>query len=71
VLGDHAVPGALGHGIPASQAGPAAARDPALCGGSLLGASDAGTYRNLTLGLGFSTDDFEAWIRNFYEKMLL
>jgi hypothetical protein len=31
-------------------------------------ASDAGTYRNLTLGLGFSTDDFEAWIKNFYEK---
>ncbi len=34
-------------------------------------ASDAGTYRSLTLGRGFSLDDFEAWLRNFYEKMLL
>lgn len=34
-------------------------------------AIDPGTYRSLTLGRGFSTDDFEAWIRNFYQKMLL
>jgi AcrR family transcriptional regulator len=34
-------------------------------------AIDPGTYRSLTLGRGFSPDDFEAWIRNFYEKMLL
>jgi hypothetical protein len=34
-------------------------------------AIDPGTYRSLTLGRGFSLDDFEAWIRNFYQKMLL
>jgi AcrR family transcriptional regulator len=34
-------------------------------------AIDPGTYRSLTLGRGFSPDDFEAWIRNFYQKMLL
>jgi len=33
-------------------------------------AIDPGTYRSLTLGRGLSLDDFEAWVRNFYEKML-
>lgn len=32
---------------------------------------DPGTYRSLTLGRGLSPDDFEAWITNFYTKMLL
>jgi TetR/AcrR family transcriptional regulator, regulator of autoinduction and epiphytic fitness len=34
-------------------------------------ASDPGTYRSLILGRGFSLADFEAWVRNFYDKMLL
>jgi AcrR family transcriptional regulator len=34
-------------------------------------AIDPATYRSLTLGRGFSADDFEAWLRNYYEKMLL
>jgi AcrR family transcriptional regulator len=34
-------------------------------------ASDPGTYRSLTIGRGLSLDEFEAWIRGFYEKMLL
>jgi TetR/AcrR family transcriptional regulator, regulator of autoinduction and epiphytic fitness len=34
-------------------------------------AIDPATYRSLTLGRGFGLDDFEAWIRNYYEKMLL
>jgi AcrR family transcriptional regulator len=34
-------------------------------------AIDPGTYRSLTLGRGLSPDGFEAWIHNFYERMLL
>ena len=34
-------------------------------------AIDPGTYRSLTFGRGFSPDDFETWINNFYDKMLL
>ena len=34
-------------------------------------AIDPGTYRSLTLGRGLSPAGFEAWIRNFYGKMLL
>ena len=34
-------------------------------------AIDPGTYRSLTLGRGLSPDDFETWINNFYDKMLL
>jgi AcrR family transcriptional regulator len=34
-------------------------------------AIDPATYRGLTLGRGLSPDGFEAWIRNFYNKMLL
>jgi len=34
-------------------------------------AIDPATYRSLTHGRGFSPDGFEAWIRNFYYKMLL
>jgi hypothetical protein len=34
-------------------------------------ASDPGTYRSLTIGRCLSLDEFEAWVRNFYEKMLL
>src|ERR1700761_2432502 len=34
-------------------------------------AIDPGTYRSLVLGRGFSLDEFEAWLRNYYEKMLL
>jgi AcrR family transcriptional regulator len=34
-------------------------------------ASDPATYRSLTLGRGFSPDDFEAWLGNYYQKMLL
>ncbi len=34
-------------------------------------AIDPGTYRSLTLGRGFSPDEFEAWLRNYYKKMLL
>jgi AcrR family transcriptional regulator len=34
-------------------------------------AIDPGTYRSLTLGRGLTPDDFENWINNFYDKMLL
>jgi AcrR family transcriptional regulator len=34
-------------------------------------AIDPGTYRSLTLGRGLGPAEFEAWIRGFYEKMLL
>jgi AcrR family transcriptional regulator len=34
-------------------------------------AIDPGTYRSLTLGRGLSPEGFEAWIRNYYRKMLL
>jgi hypothetical protein len=34
-------------------------------------AIDPGTYRSLTLGRGLSPADFESWVRNFYDKMLL
>ena len=34
-------------------------------------AIDPGTYRSLTLGRCLSPDDFETWINNFYDKMLL
>lgn len=34
-------------------------------------AIDPGTYRSLTLGRSLSPDDFETWINNFYDKMLL
>ncbi len=34
-------------------------------------AIDPGTYRSLTLGRGLSPSGFQAWIRNFYDKMLL
>src|SRR5580704_4719857 len=34
-------------------------------------AIDPGTYRSLTLGRGLNLADFETWIRNFYDKMLL
>jgi len=34
-------------------------------------AIDPGTYRSLTLGRGLSPDEFEAWLTNFYQKMLL
>jgi len=34
-------------------------------------AIDPGTYRSLTLGRGLTQDDFEDWINNFYDKMLL
>ena len=34
-------------------------------------AIDPGTYRSLTLGRGLTPDDFETWINNFYDKMLL
>lgn len=34
-------------------------------------AIDPSTYRSLTLGRGLSPADFEAWISNFYAKMLL
>ena len=34
-------------------------------------AIDPGTYRSLTLGRGLTSDDFENWINNFYDKMLL
>jgi len=34
-------------------------------------AIDPGTYRSLTLGRGLSPDDFEAWVGNFYTRMLL
>jgi AcrR family transcriptional regulator len=34
-------------------------------------AIDPGTYRSLTHGRGLSPARFEAWIRNFYDKMLL
>ena len=34
-------------------------------------AIDPATYRSLTLGRGLSPAGFEAWIRNFYDKMLL
>ena len=34
-------------------------------------AIDPGTYRSLTFGRGLTPDDFENWINNFYDKMLL
>lgn len=34
-------------------------------------AIDPGTYRSLTLGRGLSPAGFEAWIKNYYDKMLL
>jgi AcrR family transcriptional regulator len=34
-------------------------------------AIDNGTYRSLVLGRGLSPAGFEAWIRNFYQRMLL
>jgi AcrR family transcriptional regulator len=34
-------------------------------------AIDPGTYRSLTLGRGLNPAGFEAWIGDFYEKMLL
>ena len=34
-------------------------------------AIDPATYRSLTLGRGLNLADFETWIRNFYDKMLL
>jgi AcrR family transcriptional regulator len=34
-------------------------------------AIDPGTYRSLTLGRGLSRAGFEAWIENYYDKMLL
>jgi hypothetical protein len=34
-------------------------------------AIDPGTYRSLTLGRGLSPAGFEAWIENYYDKMLL
>lgn len=34
-------------------------------------AIDPGTYRSLTLGRGLSPAGFEAWIKDFYNKMLL
>ena len=34
-------------------------------------AIDPGTYRSLTLGRGLSPAGFEAWIGNYYAKMLL
>jgi len=34
-------------------------------------AIDPATYRSLTLGRGLSAGDFEAWITNYYQKMLL
>jgi hypothetical protein len=34
-------------------------------------AIDPGTYRSLTLGRGLSPADFEDWIGNYYDKMLL
>lgn len=34
-------------------------------------ATDPATYRSLTLGRGLDPTGFEAWIRNFYDKMLL
>ena len=34
-------------------------------------AIDTATYRSLTLGRDLSPADFETWIKNFYDKMLL
>lgn len=34
-------------------------------------AIDPGTYRSLTVGRGLSPADFESWIGNYYDKMLL
>lgn len=34
-------------------------------------ASDPSTYRSLTLGRGHDAVGFEAWIRNYYDRMLL
>jgi AcrR family transcriptional regulator len=34
-------------------------------------ATDPATYRSLTIGRGLSADDFQAWIANFYRRMLL